>query len=157
MNESTSDRRCVIVRHFDAPVRLVFKCYSEPEQLLQWFGPGNYPLTHCTMDFRVGGEIEMMMTGPDGPTPKFGGKYLEIEQDRRIVYTNQFLHERGTEDPMVVTLSFEEADGGTKLTVDTLFATVEQARRHMDMGYEGGVGVGLDQLAAYLPKLRGDA
>ena len=58
---------------------------------MQWFGPKGWPITLCEMDFREGGRFRFAMTGPDGKqnTP-FGGEYLEIVPNRKIVYDNAF-------------------------------------------------------------------
>jgi uncharacterized protein YndB with AHSA1/START domain len=145
-------RACVITRRLRAPARLLFECYSDPNHMKNWFGPGDYPLVACDMDFRVGGALKMAMRGPDGVlTPAFGGTYLAIEPYSKIAYTNGFLHE--STEPMVVTVTFRELGEETELVIHTLFSSVAQAERHMGMGYEGGVGQGLNQLADYLSEL----
>ncbi|MBA2469062.1 MAG: SRPBCC family protein [Chloroflexia bacterium] len=144
--ESTADREVVITRVFDAPARLLFEAYGKPEHIQRWFGPRGWPVTLCEMDFRVGGRYRFAMTGPDGTrgTP-FGGEYLEIEPDRKIVYDNAF--ETPGAERMIVTITFEEDAGRTTLTVTTLFGSVAMRNAHMGAGYEQGVGSGLDQLA----------
>lgn len=141
-----SDREHVIRRTFDAPARLLFEAYSKPEHLLRWFGPEGYPLTLCEVDFRVGGRYRFAMTGPDGVQMQpFGGEYLEIVPNERIVYSDRF--EAPDAEETIVTVTFEEVDGRTTLTLHTLFASAEMKRKHLGMGYEQGVGSSLDQLA----------
>src|SRR5262245_33780498 len=113
--ESTADRTHVIMRHYDAPARLLFDAWSKPEHLMKWFGPEGWPLTMCEVDFREGGRFRMAMTGASGVqnTP-FGGRYLEIVPNRKIVYDNAF-EEPGSEK-MIMTVTFEEAAGRTTLT-----------------------------------------
>jgi len=144
--ESTADREVVITRVFDAPARLLFEAYSKPEHIKRWFGPKDWPVTLCEMDFRVGGRYRFAMTGPDGKqgTP-FGGEYLEIVPDRKIVYDDSF--ESPGAERMVVTVTFEEEAGQTTLTIHTLFASVAMKEAHMGAGYSQGVGSSLDQLA----------
>ena len=60
------EQELVITRIFDAPARLLFKAYSEPEHIMRWFGPKGWPVTLCEMDFRVGGKFRFAMTGPSG-------------------------------------------------------------------------------------------
>jgi uncharacterized protein YndB with AHSA1/START domain len=86
------------------------------------------------------------MRGPDGlDGPPFGGEYLEIVPNERIVYTNGF----DGDEKIVVTITFAERNGRTTLTMRTLFASVAQKNEHVGMGYVGGVGEGLDRLEAY--------
>ena len=151
--EPAADREFVITRTFDAPARLLFAAWSRPEHLMKWFGPVGWPLTLCEVDFRVGGRFRFAMTGPSGEqnTP-FGGEYREIVPDRKIVYDNGF--EMPGAERMVVTVTFDERGGRTMLTMHTLFATVVMRNEHLGLGFEQGVGSGLDQLADVVAGMR---
>jgi len=150
--ESTADHEVVITRVYDAPARLLFEAYSKPEHIRHWFGPKGWPVTLCEMDFREGGRFRFAMTGPHGTrgTP-FGGEYLEIVPNRKIVYDNGF--ETPGAERMIVTVTFEESAGQTTLTVSTLFASLAMKQAHMGAGYEQGVGSGLDQLAELVAEM----
>ncbi len=150
--ESIADREVIITRVFDVPAHLLFEAYSKPEHIMRWFGPEGWPVTHCEMDFRVGGRYRFAMTGPDGKqnTP-FGGEYLEIVPDRKIVYDDSF--ESPGAEQMVVTVTFEEDAGRTTLTIATLFASLAMKQAHMGAGYSQGVGSGLDQLAELVAEM----
>jgi uncharacterized protein YndB with AHSA1/START domain len=144
--ESVADREVVITRVFDAPARLLFEAYSTREHLMSWFGPGDWPVTTCELDFRVGGRFRMQMTGPGGEKgPPFGGEYLEIVPGRKLVYDNGF-EEPGAER-MIVTITFDEKAGKTTLTIHTLFASVAMRELHVGHGYVEGTSLALDQLA----------
>lgn len=145
--ESVADREVVITRVFDAPAKLLFEAYSQPEHLQQWYGPKGFSLPLCVVDFRVGGGYRFGMRGPDGTDfPPFGGEYLEIVPNERIVHTNGW----DDDEKFVVTVTFAERNGRTTLTIHTLFASVAQKNQHVGMGYVGGVGEGLDRLEVYL-------
>lgn len=148
--KSTEHERSVtLIREFDVPARFLFRAFSTPEHLKQWFGPPGYPLTLCEVDFRVGGRFRFAMTGPDGAQmPAFGGEYLTIEPDREIKYTNRF--EAPGAETMIVTIALEERGSKTRLTQHTLFASIAMKEAHMQRGYEAGVRAGFDQLAAVL-------
>lgn len=154
--EPVTAREVVIERTMDAPARLLFLAYSKPEHMKAWFGPRPYPLTRCEMDFRVGGEFRMAMTGPDGQEgPRFGGRYLAIVPDEKIVYDNGFLVDDGAfappEQTMIVTITFaEQADGRTRLTVHTLFGSIAMFEEHTGAGFVAGTSLGLDQLAVHV-------
>jgi uncharacterized protein YndB with AHSA1/START domain len=143
--ESGTERELTIVRVFDVPARVLFEAHSKPEHVLQWFGPTSYPLALCEMDFRVGGKYRFAMKGPDGKLmTAFGGEYLEIVKDRKISYSNTM--ELPGAETMRVTITLKESAGKTTLTHHTSFASAAQKREHVGMGYEQGVGSGLDQL-----------
>ncbi len=153
-SESATDRSLVLSRVFDAPPRIVFEAHSKPELVMKWFGPKGWPLTSCEMDFREGGAFRFQMTGPDGKAgPPFGGTYLVIEKDRKIVYDNGFLV--GDTEKMVVTVTLEPLDGEkTRFTMRTVFATLAMKNQHLAMGFEQGVGSGLEQLGDVVVALR---
>jgi uncharacterized protein YndB with AHSA1/START domain len=141
---SPADRTVVITRVYDAPAPLLFQAYSQPEHLMKWFGPVGWPLTLCEVDFRVGGRFRFAMTGPSGVqnTP-FGGTYLEIVPGRKIVFDNGF---EGADEKMVMTVTFDEADGKTTLILHTLFASDAMYEGHVGQGFAEGTASGFDQL-----------
>lgn len=151
--DPVGDRQVVITRVFDAPARLLFEAYSRPEHIRRWFGPRGWPVTLCEMDFRVGGRFRFAMTGPTGKqnTP-FGGEYLEIVPDRKIIYDNGF--ESPNAGRMVVTVTFDEHDGKTTLTIRTVFESVAMKTSHVSLGYHQGTNSGLDNLEELLVALR---
>jgi uncharacterized protein YndB with AHSA1/START domain len=154
--EPEAARQIIITRQFDAPARLLFLAHSKPEHVMKWFGPVGWPLTKCEMDFRVGGEFHFGMTGPGNePGPPFGGEYLEIEPDRRIVYTNGF--EAPGSARFVVAIAFEELGGRTTLTMTSTFETAAERNAHVEMGFEAGTNSGLDQLGDVVAALRARA
>ena len=149
--EPVAAREVALTRDFDAPARLLFETFRKPEYLKRWFGPKGWPLTLCEVDFRVGGRFRFAMTGPDGVQgASFGGEYLEIVPDHKIVYVIDTYAE-----PMIVTLTFEEQSGRTTLTYHTLFGSVAMKNRHLGVGFGAGVASGLDQLAEVVAELQG--
>jgi len=135
----------VISRDYDAPPRLLFKAFAERQHIMKWFGPVGWPVTMCEMDFRTGGRWRMAMTGPSGVqnTP-FGGTYLEMP-DRKIVFDNGF--EVPGAGRMVMTVTFEPLDANrTRLVFSTQFGSAEMRAEHLGMGFEQGLGSGLEQL-----------
>lgn len=143
--EPESEREVVITRVYDAPARFLFEAYSKPEHIMRWFGPKGLPVTLCEMDFRTGGKFRFAMTGPSGRqnTP-FGGTYREIVPNRKIVYDNGF--ETKGAGRMLVTVTFEEHEGRTTLTIRTVFESIAMRNSHTSRGFEQGTNSGLDQL-----------
>ncbi|HLM23166.1 MAG TPA: SRPBCC domain-containing protein, partial [Propionibacteriaceae bacterium] len=148
--EPAAEREVVIRREFDAPARLLFEAYRNPEYLKRWLGPKGWPLTLCEMDFRKGGRFRFAMTGPDGiQGAPFGGEYLEIIPDRKIAYVIDTYDEL-----MTVTLTYDEKDGKTTLTYHTLFGSVAMKNEHIGMGFEQGITSALDQLEDIVAEMR---
>lgn len=155
-SESAGDREVTITRTYDAPARLLFEAWSKPEHLKEWFGPVGWPVTMCEVDFREGGAWRMAMTGSSGQqnTP-FGGRYLEIVPNRKIVFDNAF-EEPGSQK-MIMTITFEERDGRTMLSWHTLFASAAMKNEYVGMGFVQGGNSGLDQLADVVAALNAAA
>ncbi len=152
-------REVVITRVFDAPARLLFEAYAKPEHVKRWFGPRGWPLTLVEMDFRLGGKFRFGMTGPDGAAgPPFGGEYLEIVPDRKIVYDNAF--EAPGSPTMVVTVTYDEVPGApgerprTTMTIRTVFESVAMMDEYVGVGMVEGYNSALDQLEELMAELQ---
>ncbi|MDX2144624.1 MAG: SRPBCC domain-containing protein [Rhodospirillaceae bacterium] len=148
-----ADREFVITRVFNAPARIVFEAWTKPEHIKRWFGPVGYPVTTADMDFRVGGKFRFVMTGPDGKEgPPFGGEYLEIVPDRKIVLTDAF--EEPGSPVMIFTVTFDEKDGKTTQTWRVVFPTADVLKSYREMGMVEGINSGLDQLEDLVKVIR---
>lgn len=118
-----SEREVVVTRTFDAPARLVFEAWSEPELFRKWWVPRSMGMTlrSCEMDVRTGGKYRLAF-GDDPANPMaFFGHYLEVVPDERIVWTN----EEGGGAGSVTTVTLEERDGKTLLVMSELYPTKE--------------------------------
>lgn len=155
-NEPEAERTTIITREIAAPPQVVFEAHSKPEHVKRWFGPVDYPLTKCEMDFRVGGEFHFQMTGPDGELgPPFGGTYLEIVPGERIVMDNGFEAEGAPRMTMITTL--EPKGDGTLLTLRTVFESRAMHDEYLGMGFAEGTNSGLDQLEEVAEGLKASA
>jgi uncharacterized protein YndB with AHSA1/START domain len=121
--QKTSEREVVVTRTFDAPARLVFEAWSNPELFRKWWVPRSMGMTlrSCEMDVRTGGKYRLVF-GDDPANPMaFFGKYLEVVPDQRIVWTNEESGDAGS----VTTVTLEERDGKTLLVMSELYPTKE--------------------------------
>jgi uncharacterized protein YndB with AHSA1/START domain len=147
---ATTDREIVTTRVFDAPRELVFKAWTDAEHIGEWWGPNGFTTTTHEIDVRPGGAWRFVMHGPDGVDYDNKIVYLEIVEPERLVY----LHGDGGEtDQFQTTVTFEEMDGKTKLTMRALFPSAAE-RDHVVKEFgaiEGGEQT-LDRLGAYLAK-----
>lgn len=149
--ERKSGRELVITRTFDAPARLVFRAWTEPELLRRWWTPKSFGITFvsCEVDARTGGTYRFVFRHPDFPEPMaFFGKYLEVTPPSRIVWTN----EEGP-DGALSTLTFEEKDGRTLAVLHELYPSEQALEESLASGAPNGAGEQhemLDELLATL-------
>ena len=87
--------RMTITRIFDAPRELVWKAYTDPKYVMQWWGPKGFTSPACKMDFRVGGKFLCCMRSPDGQEFWNGGEYHEIVAPEKIVSSMYFADAQG--------------------------------------------------------------
>jgi uncharacterized protein YndB with AHSA1/START domain len=120
----------VISRIFNAPRRLVFKAWTDPNHLIRWWAPKDFTTPFCNVDLRIGGMFRYCMRTPDGKDIWGRGVYREIIEPERIVYTDCFTDEQGHPVPPthyglssdslsegLVTVILAEYEGKTKLTL----------------------------------------
>ncbi len=117
-------------RVFDAPRALVWQAWTDPKHIMQWWGPAGFNNETCESDLRVGGRFQLEMRAPDGNVYPCIGTFREIVKHERIVYDGEATegHPCGAGIPprAVVTVSFAEQDGKTRLTLHTRFASAER-------------------------------
>jgi uncharacterized protein YndB with AHSA1/START domain len=124
------NQELVIVRSFEVFRDLVWKAWTEPEYVKRWWGPKGFKITFCKIDLRVGGVSCNCMRSPEGKDYWSTGIYREIVPPERIVCTDSFADEEGNvvsathygmnadfPPEMLVTVTFEEDEGKTKLTL----------------------------------------
>jgi uncharacterized protein YndB with AHSA1/START domain len=102
----------VITRIFDAPRELVWKAWTDPKYVMQWWGPKGFTAPVCKMDFRVGGKFLCCMKAPDGEVVGWnGGEYFEIVVHEKIVYSMYFADAEGNKvDPAQYGIEHEAMD-----------------------------------------------
>jgi uncharacterized protein YndB with AHSA1/START domain len=147
-------RELVITRVFDAPRELVFEAWTDPKHIASWWGPRGFTTTVHSMDVAPGGVWRLTMHGPDGRDYKNKIVYLEVAKPERLVYKNTPEHGSEPADHET-TVTFEEQDAKTTVTLRMLFASAE-TRNHVVTTYkavEGGSQT-LSRLAEYLAAKR---
>lgn len=149
----------LITRTFEAPRELVWRAWTDPEYFKRWWGPRDYTCPFCEMDLRQGGKYLYCMRSPQGADYWGTGVFREVVPLERIVFTDSFADEQGNVVPaahygmspdfpleMLVTVTFEDLQGKTKLTL-----------RHSGLpigpdfnGTQQGWNESLDKLAVHL-------
>lgn len=163
--DPSAENDFIITRVFDAPRELVFKAWTEPERLAQWWGPKGCTIGVQKMDLRPGGVFHYFMRRPQG---EMWGKfvYREIVAPERIVFVNSFSNPKGETVrgpfhptlPMEIlnTVTLSEHQGKTSLTLrgrpinatEEEYKTYASFRDSMNKGFDGT----FDQLEEYLAK-----
>jgi uncharacterized protein YndB with AHSA1/START domain len=147
------DREIVLSRTFDAPRELVFRAFTDPAHLPQWWGPRGFTVTVQEIDIRPGGVWRFMMHGPDGVDYPNWIAYQEIAAPERIAYAHGG---EGDEPEFHGSIQFEDDGGRTRLTMRLLLPTVEARARVVGFG---AIELGhqtLDRLAEHLPMVVAD-
>lgn len=150
MANTTADREIVVTRVIDAPREIVFAAWTEREHAEKWWVPSG-TTTH-EWNAKPGGLWRYSQPGRDGAEYPFKVEFIEIAKPTRLVYDFGTDAENAPE-PVRTTVTFEEQNGKTKVTLQLLFATA--AEREKTVKYGGIVGAmqALENLADYLAKL----
>jgi uncharacterized protein YndB with AHSA1/START domain len=139
-----------IVREIDVAAESVWRAWTEPELLTQWFTPKPYETTICEIDLRPGGKFRTVMRSPEGEVTDGSGCYLEVLPNERLVWTSALAPGyRPQETDMAFTAIIElqsTVTGGTLYRAIAVHPTAEACRQHADMGFAIGWGAALDQL-----------
>ncbi|MPZ09324.1 MAG: polyketide cyclase [Kiloniellaceae bacterium] len=145
----------VLTRLIDAPREKLFRCWTEPELLKQWFAPLPYTVPHAELDVRTGGANFIIMKSPEGEDMPLRGVYLEVVKNERIVFTDAYSKPwEPSEKPFFTgIITFEDEGGKTRYTARARHWTAEDCERHEQMGFHEGWGQCADQLAALAAKL----
>jgi uncharacterized protein YndB with AHSA1/START domain len=153
--DNIKDRELVLTRLIDAPPAKVYRAWTEPELLKQWFAPLPFTTPVVEIDVRPGGANLFVMRDPQGNEYPNHGVYLEVIPNRKLVFTDAYTHAwQPSEKPfMTGILTFEDEGGKTRYTARVLHWTVADRETHEKMGFHAGWGRCTDQLAALVAKL----
>ena len=145
------ERELVLQRIIEAPREALYRCWTEPDLLVQWFTPAPWKTVEARMDVRAGGSSLVVMRGPEGQEVPNRGVFLEAVPNEKLVFTDAFVEAWvPSEKPfMVATVTFEDIGGGRTLyTARARHWSVEDRETHEKMGFHEGWGTVAGQLAA---------
>jgi uncharacterized protein YndB with AHSA1/START domain len=147
-----TDEQILITREFDAPKHLVYKAWTTPELVKQWWSGQRGKVTSIEIDLRVGGRWRYVMVANEGFEVAFHGEYREIVPNERLVSTEVF--EGFPDGEALDTLTLTEVDGRTTLTVLVEHSSKEHRDAHINSGMEGGMQEAMDLLEQVAISLR---
>lgn len=148
---TTNDREIVITRTFDAPRDLVFKVWTDPDHVKEWWGPEGFTTTNIEMNVRAGGIWRFIMHGPDGTDFPNKVVFKKVVAPEKLVYT----HSDDGGGPVQVTfeveVTFEQVGKKTKITMRSVFESAETLERlKRDFGVAEGAVQHLGRLDTYI-------
>lgn len=150
------ERELTLTRIIDVTPDKLFRAWTEPDLIVQWFTPPPYKTISAEVDLRPGGSNLIVMQAPDGTEIPNRGIYLEVVKNERLVFTDAYTSAwEPSEKPfMTGILTFEAHEGKTKYTARVMHWTVADREAHEKMGFREGWGMATDQLEALVAKLK---
>ena len=142
----TGDRELVSIRVIDAPRERVFRAWTDPLHLAQWWGPKGFTNTFKEFDPRPGGHWRFIMHGPNGSVYPNHSLFKEITEPERIIL------EHLSWPHFALTATFEDVGGKTRITFRQLFETAEDCAKVKGFAPDGNEQ-NLDRLEAELAKI----
>jgi uncharacterized protein YndB with AHSA1/START domain len=148
----TAEHELVLTRLIDAPREKLFRCWTEPALLKQWFAPKPYTTPVAEVDLRVSGASNIVMQSPDGQQIPCPGTYLEVVPNRKLVFTDAYTGDWNPKTDgkpfMTAIITLDDEDGKTRYTARVRHWNAEDKKTHEGMGFHTGWGICADQLAA---------
>lgn len=138
-------------RSFDAPRELVYKAYTDPELLPQWWGPEGVTTVVDKMEVKPGGTWRYVQRDNEGNEYGFRGVYHTTIAPERLVYTFEFEGMPG--HVLLETITFEEQDGKTIMTDSSVFQSVADRDGMLSSGMEEGATQSMERFAKLLPQV----
>ncbi|QHJ01076.1 polyketide cyclase [Xylophilus rhododendri] len=138
-------------RDFPVSADKLYRCWTEPELLVQWFAPPPWKTLRADLDVRPGGASLVVMQGPDGPEVPNAGVYLEVVPNRRLVMTDAYTRAWVPSAKPFVTIILDFLDlgnGSSRYTATVRHWTLEDRQAHENMGFEQGWGTAAAQMGA---------
>ena len=138
-----------LTRLIAAPRDIVWRCWTEPDLIKEWFTPRPWTSPVVEIDLRPGGASYMLFRGPNGEEFPNRGIYLEVVPNERIVFTDAYTSAWVPSAKPFFTgiLTFEDEAGQTRYTARARHWNAEDCAAHEKMGFHAGWGIATDQLA----------
>jgi uncharacterized protein YndB with AHSA1/START domain len=139
-----------VVAEFAAPPSRIWQVWSDPRQLERWWGPPTWPATFEQHDFVPGGGSQYYMTGPDGEKARGWWRFVALDEPRSLEFEDGFSDEAGIPNAEMPTIrarvDLEETATGTRMTVKSRFASIEQMEQLVQMGMVEGMTQAMGQI-----------
>ncbi len=150
MSEAAESFDLVLRREIDVPREKLWRCWTEPDLLKQWFCPKPWGVARAELDLRPGGCCNVTMLSPEGEEFPNAGIYLEVTPNECLVFTDAYTTGwvPSAKPFMTGVITFEDLGGGrTTYTAIAKHWTAADRDQHLEMGFHEGWGKATDQLA----------
>lgn len=144
-------RELVLERILQAPRDRIWRCWTEPALLRQWFAPAPWTVAEVDVDVRAGGASHIVLRSPEGQVFPNDGVYLEVVPHERLVFTDAFVRawEPASKPFFTAILTFEDAGPGrTRYVARARHWTLGDCETHARLGFQQGWGVCAEQIEA---------
>lgn len=134
-------------------VEKLWKGWTHPQSLMKWFCPPPWKVTECRIDLKPGGEFFTLMQGPNGEKMENHGCYLEVIDNKKLVWTGMMTagFRPASSGPMgfnfVAHLHFAKTKSGSHFKAILMHTSEEDRKKHEQMGFQDGWGIAYNQLA----------
>ncbi len=153
----TEDTELTIARFINAPPAIVWKAWSTPEHLAQWWIPAPIECKVVKLDMRPGGGFETLMREGDGAfQPHVEGCFLEIVPQARLIFTTVLSEGWKPIEPwlaLTAIITFAAEGQGTRYAARVLHKNAADSRKHDEMGFQDGWGTAINQLSTFIERL----
>lgn len=142
----------VLEREIDVPVELVWKAWTTPEHLKEWFVPKPWSIVACEIDLRPGGTFSTTMRSPEGEEFPNLGSFLEVTPLERLIFTDTLLPGyRPAPKPFFTgVLELSRIGSGTRYKAIAIHGNEETRKNHEEMGFHDGWGTVATQMVDYI-------
>ena len=146
----TNNRTLTLKRTFNAPIKLVWEAWTQPEHVALWWGPKGMEIKVVEHDFRVGGKWKYTMEMPDGNEFISDGVYSVIVELEKIFSSANF---KPMTEGVEIQALFEENGDKTNFTFNCIHPTEEYCKQQEKMGFYNGWGSVFDRLETFVSTL----
>jgi len=154
VNKDLDALTMTVTAEFDAGADRIWEMWSDPRQLERWWGPPTYPATFVDHDLSPGGRAAYFMTSPEGEKHHGWWKIEEVDPPGRLRFEDGFADDQGNPNAempaTIATVTITEADGATRMSIESKFGSREGMEQVIEMGMEQGIVEALGQIDAML-------
>lgn len=143
-------RTLTVVAEFDATIERVWQLWADPRQLERWWGPPGYPATVTDHGTAPGDRVAYYMTSPEGERYHGWWRIVDADPPRGLSFEDGFADGDGNPDAelptAVATVTLSDADGRTRMVIESRYATLEAMEQVLAMGMEEGIRTAVNQI-----------
>lgn len=153
-SKDPGNKKITVVKNYKAPVQTVWEAWTTKEVLDQWWAPKPWRAETKSMDFKEGGTWLYAMVGPENERHYAKADYTKIESGKRFEGLDAFTDENGNVNKNMPRttwhVDFKKSGTGTAVTIIITAETKEALEKQLEMGFEEGFKMGLNNLEEYL-------